>query len=87
MDSYFLQLLQILGAGMILAAFALAQLRRLEQTSFVYLVLNLVGSALLGVLAYQAQQWGFVLLEVVWAVVSLLGLYRRRLGPVSDGSR
>ena len=34
-----------------------------------YLALNLVGSAILAVLAVSASQWGSVLLEGVWAIV------------------
>ncbi|HVX30367.1 MAG TPA: hypothetical protein VHA53_07800 [Nitrolancea sp.] len=65
------QLFQIAGAVMILAAFCFAQLRGLDQRSYAYLLLNLVGSAILAVLAWQGRQWGFVLLEGVWAIVSL----------------
>jgi hypothetical protein len=64
------QLFQIAGALMILGAFCFAQLRGLDQRSYVYLLLNLIGSAILAVLAFQGRQWGFVLLEGVWAIVS-----------------
>jgi hypothetical protein len=76
------QVLQVVGALLILAAFVAAQFRLLDAQSYPYLVLNLVGSALLAVLAYVEQQWGFLLLESVWALVSAWGLARRlRGGP------
>lgn len=71
------QLLQILGALLVLVAFALAQFRLLDQRSYVYLLLNLVGSAVLAKLAASDRQWGFLLLEGVWALLSLWGIARR----------
>ena len=70
------QVVQIVGALLILAAFTAVQLERMRPDSRLYLVLNLVGSAFLAVLAVIAQQWGFVLLEGVWAIVSAWGLGR-----------
>ena len=57
-----------------LAGYTLAQLRMLDPQSIPYLVVNLVGSAILAVLALEERQWGFLLLEGVWALVSLGGL-------------
>ena len=74
------QLLQILGAVMVLAAFTLAQFRLLDQRSYAYLLLNLFGSAVLAVLALEERQWGFLLLEGVWAIVSLWGVAVRVRG-------
>jgi hypothetical protein len=70
------QLVQIVGALLILAAFAAAQFGWLGTHSRAYLVLNLVGSAILAVLAWYDDQWGFLLLEGVWALVSAWSLLR-----------
>ena len=70
------QLIQIVGAILILSAFAGAQFGRLRVESTSYLTLNLIGSAVLAYLALIEQQWGFVLLESVWAAVSAWGLIR-----------
>jgi hypothetical protein len=68
------QVIQIVGALLILTAFAAVQFDRMQPSSRLYLTLNLVGSAILAVLAVLSSQWGFVLLEGVWAIVSAWGL-------------
>ena len=70
----FLQLLQLVGALLVLAGFTLAQLGRMDPQSIPYLVVNLVGSAILAALALHEEQWGFLLLEGVWALVSAWAL-------------
>jgi hypothetical protein len=70
------QLVQIVGALLILSGFVLAQFRLLDPQSLWYLVVNLVGSAILTVDAWRQEQWGFFLLELVWAIVSSWGLAR-----------
>lgn len=67
-------IIQVGRALLILAGFALAQGGLLDQKSRTYLVLNLVGSAVLAVDAASGRQWGFLLLEGVWAVVSVASL-------------
>ncbi len=56
---------------MVLGAFSLSQFRVLSQQSYPYLLLNVLGSAILAVLAAIEQQWGFLLLEGVWALAAL----------------
>lgn len=68
---------------MILAAFALNQFAGLDRHGLPYLALNLIGAAILAVVAAMHAQWGFLLLQSVWAVVALwglLGLVRRGTG-------
>lgn len=77
-------LLQLAGALLILVPFAAVQLGRTSPASVLYLAFNLAGSLLLAVLALTGSQWGFLLLETVWAVVSAWGLARRARGlPVA----
>jgi len=75
-----MQLVQILGAVAILVAFVAAQFRVVDQHSWSYLVLNLVGAFVLSVAAYAEKQWGFLLLEAVWTLVSAWSLYGRLAG-------
>jgi len=69
-------IVQIGGSLLVLAAFGLSQWGMLNPKSITYLVLNLVGSAALAVDATFGEQWGFLLLEGVWAIVSAIGLVR-----------
>lgn len=78
------QLIQIVGALLILAAFAAVQFNRMRPESRLYLTLNLVGSIILAVLAWIETQWGFLLLEGVWALVSAWGMWVATFGPHRD---
>jgi len=69
------QAIQIIGALVILAAFAANQLGELPTDSRLYLLANLVGSAVLAVIAIVEGQIGFILLEGVWAAVSAWSLF------------
>ena len=72
--------LQLAGALAILAAFIAVQLKLTSPSSYPSLILNLVGSAILAVIALDGRQWGFLLLEAVWALVSAWGLIARVAG-------
>ncbi len=79
------QLVQVIGALLILTAFAAAQFGRLDQRSVSYLVLNLIGSVILAVLAAVEEQLGFLLLESIWAIVSAWSLFEE-LRPSNAGA-
>lgn len=68
------QVIQVVGALAILLAYVLAQLRLLDQHALPYLALNFAGAFVLAILAYLERQWGFLLLEGVWAAVSAWAL-------------
>jgi hypothetical protein len=72
-------LIQVAGSLLILVPFVRVQQRRMRSDTAAYAALNLVGSAVLAVDALHGHQWGFLLLEGTWAVVSAYSLLARRL--------
>ena len=71
-----IQAISIAGALLILFPFAGSQLGRLATQSLVYQLCNLIGSAALTAVAVIEVQYGFILLEGTWAIVSVIGLAR-----------
>jgi hypothetical protein len=78
------QVVQVLGSLLILVPFALAQLGRAGARSRSYQLFNLVGSSALAADAAVTGQWGFLLLEGSWAVMSVAGLVRSNGSPVRE---
>src|SRR4051794_30969591 len=80
------QLVQIFGSLLILVAFVSAQRGALSAQSRRYLLLNLAGSAILTVLAARDRQYGFLLLECSWALVSAWSLVQTQRVRASAAS-
>jgi membrane-bound ClpP family serine protease len=80
------QVVQLVGAVLILVAFAGVQFGRVDPTSRLYLWLNLVGSIILAALAWHERQYGFLLLEGVWALVSAHSLVQALRGRPPAGA-
>jgi hypothetical protein len=51
----------------------------LNQKSAVYLLINTHGSGLLAADAIVEQQWGFLLLEGSWFIISIVSLVKSRI--------
>jgi hypothetical protein len=70
----------------ILVAFVAAQAGTLTPQQRSYLVLNLVGGLVLTWVAIEERDWGFLMLEVVWSVVSAWGLVQIFRGQTPSGA-
>jgi hypothetical protein len=68
------EVLQWIGAVAVLAGFALSQWGIWSVVSYRYLTSNFFGGAGLSASAVISHQWGFVLLEAVWALVAARGI-------------
>ena len=70
------QAVSIAGAILILLPFSASQFGKMATTSLAYQLMNLIGSAALTTVAVLESQYGFILLEGTWTVVSAAGLAR-----------
>ena len=71
-----IQVISVVGSLLILVAYTANQAGRLSTEQLAYTVLNIVGSAILTVVAVHEEQWGFLVLEGVWTFVSVVALIR-----------
>jgi hypothetical protein len=70
------QIVSLIGAALILAAFGAQQAGRLRPEAPAYLLLNLLGSVILTYFAVGARNLGLIALEGSWAAISLVSLVR-----------
>jgi len=68
----------VVGAVLILLAFFCLQRGWWTSNGRVYLWSNFIGAIVLAVVAVYEQLLGFVLLESIWAAVSLAGIMRKQ---------
>lgn len=73
----FFQVISVVGAILILVAYILLQLGKMDRTNRWFSIMNFVGSALLTWVAIVDWRIGFVFLEAAWALLSAPGMFRR----------
>lgn len=85
MENLVLELVGASGFLMILVAFAMNAVGRMERSGYPYGLLNVVGSVILAYYAFVNEVMVFVALEVVWAAVGIWVLAQRTRRPAWPG--
>lgn len=75
------QIISLLGALLVLGAFAGNLLHYLDRDGAWYASLNVVGSGLLSYVALHSGAAGIILIEVAWTLISLAALVRAFRSP------
>jgi peptide subunit release factor 1 (eRF1) len=73
-----IQLVSVLGSLLVLVAYVASQFGYLSAKGLAYAFANIVGSGILAVVAALEAQWGFLVLEGAWALVSLVAVVRQK---------
>lgn len=71
------QIVSVSGAVLVLIGYTGLQRGWMSRDDRSFNLLNLVGSALLAWIAIADRRWGFILLELAWALLSVPPLLRR----------
>ena len=81
-----IQAISILGALAIFIAYAANQFGWTDASNLRYQLANLFGSGILTVVAVIGVQFGFILLEGAWALMSLWGIVQILRGKPPEGA-
>ena len=71
-----IQIISLIGAFIVLVPFAAVQFNYLSSHSLAYQTLNFIGGVTLFSIAVIESQYGFILMEGVWSIVSLIGMVK-----------
>ena len=66
------------GVSLILIAFFLLTLKKVDSQNVYYNLLNLIGAGLACYGSYLIKSIPFVVLEAIWSLVALYGLIKRK---------
>ncbi|NPD48059.1 MULTISPECIES: hypothetical protein [unclassified Lentimicrobium] len=67
-----------IGVFQILLAYILNVMGKLKKENIAFILLNLVGAAMACLASVLMDYWPFIILEGVWALVSLFSLFNYR---------
>lgn len=80
-----MQVISIVGALMVLAAYAAHQFDRLAKETYTFQLLNVLGGAGLVAAAITTRQVGLIIMEGAWTVISIAGLIKLGVSGARSG--
>lgn len=83
----YFELIGIVGATLILVAFVMEQLHKWKDTDLKYDVFNAIGGTLMVVYAYLLGSYPFLILNMVWAAVSIRDVINDLRKPYGNQSK
>ena len=66
----------LLGVAILLFAYLLNLTYKLDQKSFAYILMNVIGAGLACLASYLINYFPFIILEGVWTLVSMFALIK-----------
>lgn len=69
--------LGFIGVALILLAYILNVTNKVTNTSYIFIILNLIGASIACVASILLEYMPFVLLEGIWALISLISLFKK----------
>lgn len=75
MNIEFYDILGTLGVCLIVIAYLLLQLRKLDAKDLIYSALNALGAALILISLIYEFNFSAFLIEIFWLIISLIGIY------------
>lgn len=79
------QTISLVGAALVLGAFAANLSSYLSNQGVLYALLNVVGSGLLSWVAFRGSPVGIITIEVSWTVISAVALVRALRARLTRG--
>ncbi len=67
-----------IGVGLILVAFFCNTFGIIQREGKLYFILNILGAGIACYASFLISYWPFVMLEGVWTIVSVVGLFKTK---------
>ncbi len=71
-------LIGTIGVGLILLGYFLNIFSLIQKDGVLFYVLNILGGAIACFSSYLIRFWPFVILEGTWAIISVIGLLKKK---------